>query len=100
MRGRCVRRDGLRARASRRKDTELITRFELSRVYADGWNVASALTVDQREELMAGGGIASLNPWPPAKKREHARWAEGFGRALGQEKKTPFRPSLLARKPR
>jgi len=74
----------------------VITRFELSRVYADGWNTANALTVDQREELMEGGGIASLNPWPPAKKRERARWAEGFGRALGQEKKTPFRPSLLA----
>ena len=75
----------------------MITRFELSRIYADGWNTANALTVDQQEELMARG-IAALNPWPLTKKREHARWAEGFGRALGQEKKTPFRPSLLARR--
>jgi hypothetical protein len=77
----------------------MITRFELSRIYAEGWNAANALTADQREELVDGGGIAALNPWPVAKKLEHARWAEGFGRALGQEKKTPFRPSLLARKP-
>jgi hypothetical protein len=86
------------AGAGLREDIELITRFELSRIYAQGWNAAGALTVDEREALMTGGGMAALNPWPLEKKHEHERWAEGFGRALGQEKKTPFRPSLLARK--
>jgi hypothetical protein len=76
----------------------MITKFELSRIYADGWNAANALTIAQRDELVDGGGIAALNPWPLAKKHEHQRWAEGFGRALGEEKHTPFRPSLLARK--
>ena len=76
----------------------MITRFELSRIYAAGWNAANALTAEHRDALMAGGGIAALNPWPLSKTHEHARWAEGFGRALGQEKRTPFRPSLLARR--
>jgi hypothetical protein len=84
----------------RDKEFLMITRFELSRIYAEGWNAANALTVEQREDLAVRGGIAALNPWPPSKKREHARWAEGFGRSLGQEKKTPFRPSLLARRSR
>ena len=56
----------------------MITRFELSRIYAEGWNAANALTMDQREELMAGGGIAGLNPWPPAKKRAAAHLMRGY----------------------
>jgi len=78
----------------------LITRFELSRIYAAGWNAANALSADERDGLMTNGGIAALNPWPAEKARERARWAEGFGRALGQERKLPFRPALLAQRPR
>ena len=76
----------------------MITRFELSRIYAEGWNAANALTDAGRDALASGGGIAALNPYPAEKKKEHARWAEGFGRALGQEQKEAFRPELLVRR--
>ncbi len=76
----------------------MITKFELSRIYAAGWNAANALSAEERDELTNGGGIAALNPYPVTKKKEHARWAEGFGRALGQEQKETFRPELLVRR--
>jgi len=77
----------------------MVTKFELSRIYAAGWNAASALSSADRDTLIEKGGIEAVNPWPLANKLEHKRWAEGFGRALGQELKTPFRPGLLSRRP-
>jgi hypothetical protein len=67
----------------------MITNFALSRIYADGWKTACALPIDLRDELLATGGAAALNPWPCSKTSEHARWANGFGCALGQDKKSP-----------
>lgn len=56
------------------------TDFELSRIYAQGWNAAAKLTPGQNRLLKARGADA-LNPYAGAAER--ARWAEGFGEALG-----------------
>ncbi|HEY0303189.1 MAG TPA: hypothetical protein VGC36_17715 [Rhizomicrobium sp.] len=57
------------------------TEFALSRIYAEGWNAAGKLSAAQRT-LLETGGVAALNPYA-VETPERARWAEGFGRALG-----------------
>ncbi len=54
--------------------------FELSRIYAEGWNAAGKLSPADAA-VLESRGMAALNPY--ASGREHDRWAEGFGRALG-----------------
>ncbi|MEJ0040943.1 MAG: hypothetical protein WDM81_01350 [Rhizomicrobium sp.] len=54
--------------------------FELSRIYAEGWNAAWKLSPAQAA-VLERRGMAALNPY--AEGRERDRWAEGFGRALG-----------------
>jgi len=54
--------------------------FELSRIYAEGWNAASKLSPTD-SAVLESRGMAALNPYEAG--REHDRWAEGFGRALG-----------------
>ena len=56
------------------------TDFELSRIYAQGWNAAAKLTPAQNRVLKSRGTDA-LNPHTGAAER--ARWAEGFDKALG-----------------
>ncbi|MEI9887446.1 MAG: hypothetical protein WDN08_13285 [Rhizomicrobium sp.] len=56
------------------------TDFALSRIYAEGWKAAGKLTAAERT-LLEAKGVAALNPYAEAPER--ARWAEGFGRALG-----------------
>jgi hypothetical protein len=65
------------------------TDYELSRIYAQGWNAALALTSQQQATLQAGG-VAALNPHS-GKGRAQERWAEGFGRALGVSPRMPMR---------
>ena len=55
--------------------------FALSRIYAEGWGVAGKLTAAQ-SVLLEAKGVAAPNPYAETKAR--ARWAEGFGRALGR----------------
>lgn len=55
--------------------------FALSRIYAEGWGAAGKLTAAQ-SALLEAKGVAALNPYAEPKAR--ARWAEGFGRALGR----------------
>ena len=62
--------------------------FELSRIYAAGWNAAWKLSPDNAA-VLESKGVAALNPY--AAGPEHDRWAEGFGRALGGSPKTPAR---------
>lgn len=57
------------------------TDYELSRIYAQGWNAALKPTPQQRAVLETRGA-AALNPYPDG-GRERARWAEGFGGAFG-----------------
>lgn len=65
------------------------TDYEFSRVYAQGWNAALKLT-PQQQVLLDTQGVAALNPYV-ATGREHDRWAEGFGRALGSLPRAPMR---------
>jgi hypothetical protein len=64
--------------ASKRGHTTL-SDFELSRIYAQGWRAAKALTFDECESL-SPAEAARLNPH----KREpaRARWQQGFAGAL------------------
>ena len=50
--------------------------FQLSRVYAQGWNAARRLTADARADAKA---IAELNPYQSEPQR--TRWTEGFSKA-------------------
>jgi len=65
------------------------TDYELSRIYAQGWNAALKLT-PQQQAVLDAHGVAALNPYVGA-GRERDRWAEGFGRALGTSPRTPIR---------
>ena len=65
------------------------TDFELSRIYAQGWNAALKLT-EQQHAVLETRGVAALNPYAQD-GRERARWAEGFGRALGAGPRAPMR---------
>lgn len=56
--------------------------YELSRIYADGWRAAGTLTPKQAA-LLEAQGVAALNPHTEASARK--RWAEGFGRARGED---------------
>jgi hypothetical protein len=52
------------------------TSFQLSRVYAQGWNAGKRLTADARLDAKA---MDELNPYKAEPQR--ARWAEGFFKA-------------------
>ena len=49
------------------------TSFQLSRVYAQGWNAGKRLPADDRRDAKA---VAELNPYKS--EPERTRWAEGF----------------------
>ena len=49
--------------------------FRLSRLYAEGWNVANKLTSDESSDFDAQK-MAALNPY--ADDPERAKWSEGF----------------------
>jgi hypothetical protein len=53
--------------------------FELSRIYARGWNAAKALPVSASSELSAVE-IEKLNPHKI--ETERLRWSQGFAQAL------------------
>jgi hypothetical protein len=55
--------------------------FKRSRIYAQGWNAASKLTTEERDQLDPAQ-IAKLNPY--AVEDERARWTDGFVEALGK----------------
>jgi hypothetical protein len=65
------------------------TEYELSRIYAQGWNAALKLT-PQQQAVLETRGVAALNPHA-GDVRASARWAEGFGRALGVSPRMPMR---------
>ena len=52
------------------------TSFQLSRIYAQGWNAAKHLPTDDRLDAKA---VAKLNPYKS--EPERARWSEGFFKA-------------------
>lgn len=53
--------------------------FRLSRIYAEGWKMANALSSSEREDLNAR---STRNPY--ASEPERSRWSEGFTKALGK----------------
>jgi len=55
-----------------------VSAFQLSRVFAEGWNAAHKFTRDTPEPTPHA--VAALNPYASEPKR--ARWIEGFKKAL------------------
>jgi hypothetical protein len=51
------------------------TAFRLSRLYAEGWNVANKLSSEESSDFDAQK-MAALNPYPVDPER--AKWSEGF----------------------
>ena len=49
--------------------------FNLSRIYAKGWNAAKAMSADDILDLNAEK-VAAMNPYQGEDERK--RWAEGF----------------------
>jgi hypothetical protein len=49
--------------------------FRLSRLYAEGWNVANKLTAEESNDFDAKK-MAALNPY--SEDPERAKWSEGF----------------------
>lgn len=54
--------------------------FRLSRVYAEGWNVARALSARERD-VLEDSCAAARNPY--TSEPERSRWRDGFKKALG-----------------
>ena len=54
------------------------TVFELSRIYAQGWNAANAIPANDFDDF-SPAGAAALNPYPTDPER--ARWNAGFSEA-------------------
>ncbi|HXC55908.1 MAG TPA: hypothetical protein VNU97_11485 [Rhizomicrobium sp.] len=67
--------------------------FRLSRIYAEGWSAANALSAD---ESVASDprDLAARNPYKDAQQR--ARWEAGFSGALGNMPALSLSPSALA----
>lgn len=55
------------------------TVFQLSRIYAQGWNAANKLSAEDGAALDAAA-IAARNPY--ANEPELSRWRDGFAAAL------------------
>ena len=55
------------------------TAFQLSRIYAEGWNAAHERIAGESSELDTKK-MEALNPYPADPER--ARWNEGFNNAL------------------
>ena len=60
--------------------TKVDAAFRLSRIYAEGWNTAHALSANESDDLDLWR-VAALNPY--ATDPERSRWSEGFAKALG-----------------
>jgi ribosome modulation factor len=52
-----------------------MTQFELSRIYAQGWNAAIGMPLN---ELSSGKEVA-MNPY--SEEPERSRWSDGFRKA-------------------
>ena len=57
------------------------TAFQLSRIYAEGWNAANKLPAEEIVNIDSAH-IAALNPY--AIDPEKSRWSEGFTKALAK----------------
>lgn len=55
------------------------TAFRLSRIYAEGWIMASELPSNESDELDPDR-IAALNPYTT--EPERSRWRDGFSKAI------------------
>jgi len=53
--------------------------FRLSRIYAEGWNKAQELSVNESDDLDLWR-VAALNPY--GAEPERSRWSEGFKKAI------------------
>jgi len=59
----------------------VLSEFELSRIYAEGWNAASKLSTEESLDFDVDR-IAQSNPYKSG--QEQQRWQEGFFNALGK----------------
>jgi len=50
--------------------------FQLSRIFAEGWNAARKLPSD------SPAGMAAINPY--GREPEHSRWRDGYASGSGQ----------------
>lgn len=66
----------------RRADAASDGAFRLSRIYAEGWNKAKRISLNENGEFDAAQ-LAALNPYITEPQR--SRWAEGFAKAIGSE---------------
>jgi hypothetical protein len=57
--------------------------FRLSRIYAEGWNMANRLATREVEALDLGK-LATLNPY--TLEPDRTRWTSGFTEALTEER--------------
>jgi ribosome modulation factor len=55
-----------------------MTQFELSRIYAQGWNAANAIPSNELSDL-GGGREVAMNPY--SEEPERSRWRDGFRKA-------------------
>jgi hypothetical protein len=53
--------------------------YRLSRIFAEGWNAAHAMSANESDGLEPWH-VAALNPY--ATEPERTRWSEGFEKAL------------------
>jgi hypothetical protein len=66
--------------APRREDSASDGAFRLSRIYAEGWNAARKMPLNDGGGFDTAGS-AILNPYKTEPQR--SRWAEGFAKAMG-----------------
>jgi len=57
----------------------LVSAFQLSRIFAQGWNAARKLSTEKSDKLTQRSS-AVLNPY--ASEPQRSRWAKGFAKAL------------------
>jgi ribosome modulation factor len=55
-----------------------MTQFELSRIFAQGWNAAQSMSSNEFCELGSGRDVA-MNPY--SDEPERSRWSDGFRKA-------------------
>lgn len=68
--------------APRREDSASDGAFRLSRIYAEGWNMAKKEPLIE-EEVFDTARITAMSPYHTEPQR--SRWVEGFRKAIGSE---------------
>ncbi|HVP84127.1 MAG TPA: hypothetical protein VMS78_05355 [Rhizomicrobium sp.] len=62
-----------------KKSRSIDKAFDLSRVYAEGWNASRKLSIFETDD--SDGAGESLNPY--TREPQRSRWAKGFAAGMG-----------------